>query len=172
MTRINVGINPRLLTNEHLIAEHREIKRLCDVYYKRKLRGYKFPEALVKDFTLGKGHVLFFVNKPYYTYMRYDAIHRECLHRGMEVQSYHKCWTVYFGGFFNHYKILSKGYPEWEPAKADVVLLANRIIDNIKSSPKLDWKLEGKKITPEEAIKLVNKAATYYPFYADSGYLL
>ena len=28
MTRINVGINPADLTGKHLIAEHREIKRI------------------------------------------------------------------------------------------------------------------------------------------------
>ena len=31
MTRINVSINVKALTDEHLLAEHREIKRLRSV---------------------------------------------------------------------------------------------------------------------------------------------
>lgn len=35
MTRINAGIAPHLLTNKHLLAEHREIKRIPNVLAKK-----------------------------------------------------------------------------------------------------------------------------------------
>ena len=34
MTRINAGIPPKKLTNRHLLAEHREIKRIPNVIKK------------------------------------------------------------------------------------------------------------------------------------------
>ena len=37
MTRINVSINVKALTDEHLLAEHREIKRLPNI----KFMSYK-----------------------------------------------------------------------------------------------------------------------------------
>ena len=54
MTRINCGIPVEELTNKHLIAEHREIKRLpnCVVKGRYNLKGQP------KLFTLGTGHVL------------------------------------------------------------------------------------------------------------------
>jgi hypothetical protein len=38
MTRINSAIDPSRLTDEHLLAEHREIKRIVQNYLKRKLK--------------------------------------------------------------------------------------------------------------------------------------
>ena len=59
MTRINAGIPPAELTNKHLIAEHREIKRIPNCIAKGK---YKM-EGIPDKFKLGTGHVKFFYNK-------------------------------------------------------------------------------------------------------------
>jgi deoxyribonuclease (pyrimidine dimer) len=62
MTRINSAIKVKFLTDEHLLAEHREIKRLPYAYKKRIETGKGFKD-IPKEFTLGTGHVLFFINK-------------------------------------------------------------------------------------------------------------
>ena len=58
MTRINVGIPPEELTDKHLLAEHREIKRIPNCIAKGKYNMDGIPDR----FKLGKGHVKFFYN--------------------------------------------------------------------------------------------------------------
>ena len=62
MTRINVGIPPAELVNQHLIAEHREIKRIPNCIAKGKYNMDGIPDK----FKLGTGHVKFFYNKLLY----------------------------------------------------------------------------------------------------------
>ena len=59
MTRINVGIPPADLNGRHLIAEHREIKRIPNLVN----RGRYSLDNQPKLFKLGKGHVKFFYDK-------------------------------------------------------------------------------------------------------------
>lgn len=65
MTRINSAIPVENLTDEHLMAEHREISRLPGCLLRAIKSGSinKVP----KEFTLGKGHVTFFVDKSSFT---------------------------------------------------------------------------------------------------------
>jgi deoxyribonuclease (pyrimidine dimer) len=84
MTRINASIPPKLLTNKHLLAEHREIKRIPNVVASK---GYD-PSTIPSEFRMGKGHVKFFYNKQKYLLNRYVELHRECLCRGFNVQNY------------------------------------------------------------------------------------
>ena len=67
MTRINVGIPPAELINQHLIAEHREIKRIPNCIAKGKYNMDGIPDK----FKLGTGHVKFFYNKLFKKYSRY-----------------------------------------------------------------------------------------------------
>ena len=73
MTRINAGIPPKVLTDQHLLAEHREIKRLPAVFAKNLK-----PTGIPKQFTLGTGHVKFFLDKGKYTLKRYKLLYAEC----------------------------------------------------------------------------------------------
>jgi len=88
MTRINIGIEPKLIKTKHLLAEHREIKRIPNT-----IRSGK---AIIKDipneFCLGKGHVKFFYNKLGYLLNRYKQIHNECLYRKCKVTDYSGAW--------------------------------------------------------------------------------
>ena len=84
MTRINCGIPPAELTSKHLLAEHREIKRIPNVVRKRKIDVKQIPN----QFKLGTGHVKFFYNKLFYLHKRYNEIHQECLQRGFKVTNF------------------------------------------------------------------------------------
>ena len=88
MTRINVGIQPAELNDQHLIAEHREIKRIPNCVAKGKYN----MEGIPNKFKLGTGHVKFFYNKLLYLKFRYASLHTECIRRGFNVQNYIGAW--------------------------------------------------------------------------------
>ena len=88
MTRINVGIPPAELTDKHLLAEHREIKRIPNCIAKGKYNMEGIPEK----FKLGTGHVKFFYNKLLYLKKRYIRLYEECIKRGFNVQNYINAW--------------------------------------------------------------------------------
>lgn len=88
MTRINVGVNPRELSNKHLIAEHREIKRIPNMIKSGKAK----LDGIPKEFTLGTGHVKFFYNKLGFLLDRYKLLYDECIKRGFAVTAYHNAW--------------------------------------------------------------------------------
>jgi hypothetical protein len=99
MTRINCGIPPAELTKKHLIAEHREIKRIPNVISKGKYSLKGQPES----FTLGTGHVKFFYDKQLYLLNRYREIYSECLKRGFNVTDYSSAWDNVPKSLFNNY---------------------------------------------------------------------
>jgi hypothetical protein len=99
MTRINVAIPPRELTTRHLIAEHREIKRIPNVVSRGRFNLKNTP----LKFTLGKGHVAFFYNKLEYLRKRYEELYAECKARGFNVTYYGNAWENVPECFMNDY---------------------------------------------------------------------
>ena len=88
MTRINVGIRPAELNDRHLMAEHREIKRVPNLVS----RGRYSLDNQPSTFKLGTGHVKFFYDKLLYLKRRYDSLYSECRKRGFNVQNYANAW--------------------------------------------------------------------------------
>ena len=101
MTRINVGIPPAELINQHLIAEHREIKRIPNCIAKGKYNMEGIPDK----FKLGTGHVKFFYNKLLYLKKRYVSLYNECIKRGFNVQNYINAWDNVPQKLMNDYKV-------------------------------------------------------------------
>ena len=101
MTRINVGIPPAELINQHLIAEHREIKRIPNCIAKGKYN----MEGIPNKFKLGTGHVKFFYNKLLYLKKRYISLYNECIKRGFNVQNYISAWDNVPQKLMNDYKV-------------------------------------------------------------------
>lgn len=113
MTRINVGIAPSRLSRQHLIAEHREIKRIPNMVSSGRAVVTNIPGT----FRLGKGHVKFFYDKLGYLLNRYEKIYRECRRRGYNVQDYSTAWDKVPENLMNSYK----------PTKQDQALVEARI---------------------------------------------
>ena len=101
MTRINIGIPPAELVNQHLIAEHREIKRIPNCIAKGKYN----MDGIPKRFKLGIGHVKFFYNKLLYLKNRYIKLYEECIRRGFNVQNYIKAWDNVPEELMNDWKV-------------------------------------------------------------------
>ena len=118
MTRINVGILPKELSNKHLIAEHREIKRIPNCVSKGRYNMNNKPNR----FKLGEGHVKFFYDKLSYLKDRYVLLYTECMRRGFNVQNYIGAWD-------NIPKELMGDYISTEN---DRKLIQQRIIENDK----------------------------------------
>lgn len=144
MTRINYGIKVRSLTDEHLLAEHREIKRIPKVYLKSLESGS--IDRVPDRFCLGTGHVLFFIDKPRYTLRRYKQIHRECIRRGFNVEDYSDSWRCY------PQKMLLKVSRETSIGRE---LVVGRIKERILSGPKDTYHYYGKTISKRKAIRLL-----------------
>lgn len=92
MTRINLGISPKNLCDQHLIAEHREIKRIPNVMLSGKFSWTGIPSS----FTLGTGHVKFFYNKLDLLTLRYSKIYTECLRRNFNITYYMDTFNLAF----------------------------------------------------------------------------
>mgnify|MGYP003625622793 CR=1 FL=1 len=118
MTRINCGIPPRELTQQHLIAEHREIKRIPNCIAKGRYNMKGQPDL----FTLGTGHVKFFYDKCGYLLERYRQLYQECISRGFNVQNYEQAWD-------GVPKALMKNY---NPTKRDRAIIRERIQERLK----------------------------------------
>ena len=145
MTRINSAIPVQCLTDEHLLAEHREIKRL-PYCLKRAIASGSIRNIPAK-FCLGSGHVLFFLNKIKFVAQRYNELHQECIHRGFSI-------TDYSSNFSN----ISPEYDnEYTPSDKERSLLIERITQRILKSSKTSWHYYRKAISKEDASKLLDK---------------
>lgn len=143
MTRINAGISVKFLTDEHLLAEHREIKRLSYCLDKAIKSGS--INNIPDKFTLGKGNVLFFLDKMKYTLKRYVEIYDEAIRRGFDVQCYKDNWKDVCNEYMNAY----------EAHDSDRNSVIKRITERINNSRKKSWHYYGKSINKSEAIKLL-----------------
>jgi len=83
MTRINL-IHPSELTDQHLLAEHREIKRIPNVISSGKYSLQWAPS----EYTIGTWHVKFFYDKLSFLRDRYESIYEECIKRWFQVVRY------------------------------------------------------------------------------------
>ena len=117
MTRINVGILPSELTDKHLLAEHREIKRIPNCIAKGKYNMDGIPDR----FKLGTGHVKFFYNKLLYLGKRYLQLYTECIARGFNVQNYIEAWVNVPTELMNDYK----------PTREDRFIVQQRINEKL-----------------------------------------
>ena len=117
MTRINIGVPPTTLTNKHLMAEHRELKRIPNVVS----RGRYNLKTAPPEFTLGKGHVSFFYDKLGYLFKRYEELYTECRARGMNVQYYGSSWDGVPRELMNDYL----------PTERDLAIVTERINDRL-----------------------------------------
>ena len=100
MTRINVGVHPTELVRQHLLAEHREIKRIPNTIKSGRYSLDNIPDK----FKLGVGHVRFFYNKLEYLRRRYKLIHNECIIRGYNVENYEGAWDNLPGDLMGDYE--------------------------------------------------------------------
>ena len=120
MVRVNL-INPKKLSDQHLIAEYNEILML-EAYIK------KYPEInkeeTPKDYCLGKGHMKFFKNKLNYLEKRHKELKKEMKARGFKTN---KSVDVVLCGKENK--------KNWKPKDKDFKIIKKRIKEKIELKP-------------------------------------
>tara|TARA_Y100001970_G_scaffold175423_1_gene213962 strand:- start:483 stop:884 length:402 start_codon:yes stop_codon:yes gene_type:complete len=129
MTRINL-VNPKELTDQHLVAEYREIF-MVGSSLQRSMKSKSWNKTInniPKEFTLNKGHVTFFYNKGKYLDLRYTKLVNEMKRRGMKPDPKRKFkksqWPKYL-------------YNDWKPNAKDLQIIRKRINEKINLKP--DW---------------------------------
>ena len=121
MTRINL-VPVAELSNQHLMAEYRELPRIPNAIRKGRAHVADIPEK----FTLGKGHCKFFYNKLGFLKYRHREIYEELIRRNFNIR------TTYSGLFDN----LPKGLMgDYVPSSSDIEISRRRIQEKIKEKP-------------------------------------
>jgi len=129
MTRINI-VEPSELTDQHLIAEYREITMVPGSLKRTLVSKIGYKESKVpKKYTLNTGHVYFFYNKGKYLYKRYREIVIEMKLRGFNPDRNRKFPRDIF--------IDNNLYNDWMPTMEDYKIIRQRIAERISSKP--DW---------------------------------
>jgi len=142
MTRISSAIRAIELCDAHLIKERIEILRIPNMIKsgKAKINLSKIP----KQFTLGKGHVIFFYDKISYLNKRYLELTNECISRGFEVTD--------FSDSFNG--INSSLWNDYIESDTDRLIVKERIVERLKGMKNL--KYYRKPITLDDLINKMN----------------
>ncbi len=129
MTRINI-IDVSELTDQHLIAEYREITMVPGSLRRTLVSKMGYQENRVsKRYTLNNGHVYFFYNKGLYLYKRYRQLVIEMKRRGFNPDKNRKFPKDIF--------INNNLYNDWTPTMEDYKVIRQRIEEKIALKP--DW---------------------------------
>ena len=125
MTRINI-INPSELTDQHLVAEYRELF-MVGSSLQRSLKSPNWDvNNIPKKFTLNKGHVMFFYDKGKYLSKRYDDLRLEMKNRGMKPDE---------PRIFKREQWPDELYNDWTPTVEDQNIIRKRIEERILQKP-------------------------------------
>jgi len=129
MTRINV-IDPAQLTDQHLMAEYRELPMVMGSLRRtvRSKNGWQLAKVPLQ-YTLNKGHVYFFTNKKQFLWNRFNILVEELRYRGYNLNPSNRTidWSVFDEVPQIH----------WEPTPACIEVNAERI--RLRISQKPDW---------------------------------
>ena len=127
MTRINI-ISPSELTDQHLIAEYREIFMVAGSLKRTLISKNGYLQSKVpKEYTLNSGHVYFFYNKGKYLNKRYNLIIKEMKLRGFNPDKERKFPKDIF--------INNNLYNDWSPNQKDIKIIRQRISEKIALKP-------------------------------------
>ena len=124
MTRVNVGIRAYELTDQHLMAEYREILRIpkMAIAWVKKNSIAKVC-SLPNSFSLGTGHVKFFYNKLAYIDSRFEELYSELKKREYKVQKYDL--------FNNEEEEVFDLYDDYNEQSVDRLIVAERIRERL-----------------------------------------
>ena len=127
MTRINL-VDPTELCDKHLLAEYRELIRIPNAVWSGKMQT-KYIDS-PKQYTLGAGHVKFFVDKMLWLLERHQTLYSELLFREFNVTEIF--WPSEMLDFFKN----SRLFNDYNPSASEIDLNISRILDRMPVNPK------------------------------------
>ena len=120
MTRINT-IDPQDLTDQHLMAEYRELPMVAAAL-RRSLASKRGVPNIPKQYTLNTGHVTFFYDKGEFLKERYRTLVDELRRRGFRLDPERVVDFAPFQGFRQ---------TRWQPTHDDKRLSVQRISERV-----------------------------------------
>lgn len=117
MARVNIGVNPFFLADQHLIAESVEITMITGGLRKNK---YLIKSKIPETFKLGPGHINFFKDKILYLNRRLTEVNSEMICRGF-----------YPGTKLDLTEFPSSLLNDWEPSIDDTFIIRERIYERL-----------------------------------------
>lgn len=148
MTRINL-VDPVYLTDQHLIAEYRELPMVLPSL-NRTLNskvGYQITKR-PPHATTGTGHVYFFYDKLLYLHNRYLRILKEGARRGFTFHPDER--GIQLESFFDFPDFFVK---DFTPKSKDIKPIRERIINRVLEKPYW-YRYEGKPIDDKFLVRL------------------
>ena len=152
MTRINVDLDPSRLTDQHLLAEYRELP-MVPAALRRSLRTNSVGDVLAKipkKFSLNKGHVSFFYDKMAFLEDRYSKLVSELKRRGVHVNEERT-----FGGEGLPYMF----YRTASFSSEDRKVLISRIKERVSEKP--SWYRFNSKPIPNNYFDLIDEGVMH-----------
>lgn len=132
MARVNVGINPIYLADQHLVAESVEITMIVGSL---RMNGWKIKSEIPNQYQLGKGHINFFKNKIKYLARRLVEVNNEMRRRGFSP-----------GTDESYLKSPPEFQNDWNPTINDSKIVRGRIIEKMILKPDGFWRYQKNKI--------------------------
>ncbi|MGV8172230.1 MAG: pyrimidine dimer DNA glycosylase/endonuclease V [Candidatus Woesearchaeota archaeon] len=145
MVRINI-INPKALTDQHLIAEYDEMLMLLG-YVERypDIKIINGRSEIPERYTLNKGHMKFFKDKLKYLKRRHELLKSEMRKRGFKpIKS------------IDLHKYPKALHNDWKPRMDDFKIIIDRITWKINKKPEY-YRYYGKYRDKDFLIGLLNK---------------
>lgn len=124
--RCNI-IHPTMLTDQHLIAEKRELRMIPPLLEKRVKSGKDIRAGIPARYTLGSGHMLFWLDKMRYLSNRYDSLVEEMRRRGFQANP-HLTFDLSYATMYG-----MDG--DWTPTQDDYTIILERIKEKIYQKP-------------------------------------
>lgn len=154
--RCNVGVNPKYLTDQWLIAEYRELPMVVGSL---RVNGWKIKSEAFKRFDLGKGHINWFKSRLLYLFRRHEEVKKEMVSRGFKCDVLNITKEPGSEPFWN----------DWNPTMEDSVKLRQRleqkILDNNNNRPISWWRYNGVNLTHETVnsyLDLIRNGEMYF----------
>lgn len=134
MARVNVGVNPMYLADQHLIAESVEITMIVGSL---RVNDYQIKGFKPEKYGLGKGHINFFKDKLIYLALRLYEVNKEMKRRGFKPGTDPDLIMKNPEEFLN----------DWAPELEDSMIVRRRIIEKMIKKPVGFWRFCRNKIT-------------------------
>lgn len=131
--RCNTGVNPKMLTDSWLIAEQVELLMIGGML---RRNNYQPKSSIPSTFRLGKGHMLFWVNKMRYLKRRHIEVKKEVARRGFKVTDR----EIDLNEFPKEFCF------DWQPSLKDSQILRERLLWKLYNKPTI-WRYERKYIS-------------------------
>lgn len=144
--RCNVGVDPRLLVDQHLVAESTELKMVPGMMRYRIDMEQKFGKP-PESFRLGKGHVLFFTDKLCYLAERLCCINEEMKRRGFKPG---------YPDYIDPYEFGDEYSNNWSPTIEDSNLIRERIVEKILAKPPGFWRMDKEYLFEDELNSVIS----------------